>query len=103
MDDKGSKRVLNVNNINDLEQHLQFELAFFESIAGTDNFEIIPVPGLDGKRLKDEDKDLIIEYARNNKAKILYRVSLGSYAVVFDETSGRTGIIPEDSDLGFFC
>lgn len=102
MDELGPKRVLKVNN-NNLEEHLQFELAFFESVAKTDNFEIIPVPGLDGKRLKDEDKDLILEYARSVNAKILYRVSLGAYAVVFDETTGRTGIIPEDSDLGFFC
>jgi hypothetical protein len=103
MDDNSFKRVTKVNNIKDLEQEIAFELAFFEAIAQSDNFEIIPVPTLDGKRLTDEEKSLIIANARRYKSKILYRVSLGPIAVVFDEATGKTGIVPEGSDLGFYC
>lgn len=101
--DKGSKRVQKVNNFHNLEEHLMFELAFFEHVAQTDNFEIIPIPGLDGKRIPDEETQLILEEARRNGSKVLYRVSLGNIAVVFDQATGKTGIMPEDSDLGFSC
>ena len=84
-------------------EEAQYEYAFYKHIAGSEEFDIIPIPNIDGSYLSTQEKLDIASYARTNNNKLLYRVSLGDVAVVFGLEGGLIGIQPEFCAHGFPC
>lgn len=94
----------NKNNIDeDLLLDIEFEMNFYEYIAGTSNFEVIPIPDLEGFIPSTEEFQLLVEDCRRRTIKLLYRVSNGKYALVFSADSDKVGMVPEDNSHGFYC
>ena len=87
----------------ELVKEIEFELNFYSYIAGTNKFEVLPIPLMDGSYLTPEEKATIIADCRSKKIALVYRVSHGKYATVFVPGSTRIGIVPEDDPRGFPC
>lgn len=86
-----------------LVKEIEFELKFYSYIAGTNKFEVLPIPLLDGTYLTQEEKASIIADCRHKKIALVYRVSHGKFATVFCPDNNRVGIVPEDDPRGFPC
>lgn len=89
--------------LEDFKREVDYETKFFEIIAGTPNFEIIPIPCSDGSLLTVEEKLAINNYARVHNKKILYRISMGDHAIILGEDCNLIGICPEYDPRGFPC
>jgi len=105
---ENDKKAPNVDYLEDkdlerFKQEVEFEKIFYSSIAGTEEFEIIPIPCMDGSYLSIEEKQSIAAYAKANNKKLLFRISLGRTAVTFGEDGIVTGISPEFNAHGFPC
>lgn len=87
----------------DLVKEIEFELQFYSYIAGTNKFEVLPIPLMDGSYLTAEEKASIIAECGHKKISLVYRVSHGKYATVFCPNTNRVGIVPEDDPRGFPC
>lgn len=87
----------------EIARQLEFETVFFKAIAGTTEFEIIPIPCMDGSYLSNSEKSAIVASAVYEEKTVLYRVSLGETAIVFSKNGGKIGIVPEQEENGFQC
>jgi hypothetical protein len=86
-----------------LEKELNFERKFYSYVGGTDNFEVLLIPDEKGYVPTKEEIDYIEEDARIHKIKVLYRVSHGKFATVFNPETGKVGVMPENNTKGFAC
>lgn len=86
-----------------LVKEIEFELKFYSYIAGTDRFEVMPIPMMDGTMLSPEEKAMIIADCRNKKIELVYRISHGRYATIFCSNTKVVGVVPEDDPRGFPC
>jgi hypothetical protein len=89
--------------LKEVEQEVEFERGFYEAVCDTDNFEVILIPDERGYILKKEDKLLLETSARQQGIKLLYRISHGKFATVFDPQTGKIGVMPETNNRGFAC
>lgn len=80
---------------------LAFELAFFEAIAGTDKFEIIPINHQ--FMPTPEEMELLQEQCDKDGLELLYKISHKDVATIYCAKTGKTGIIPESNTYGFDC
>jgi len=89
-------------DLEELEEHFNFEMKFYTHVAGTKNFDVIPYPegveDLSPKHLK-----LLELNIKKEGKKVLYRVSHGKFATVYDNDTKKVGVLPEDNFLGFEC
>lgn len=82
---------------------LEFELSFFNYIAGSSNYEIIPIPDLDGSVPSEDDFRFMAEECKRRGIKLLYRISAGTHAIVYSVDLDKIAIVPEDNPHGFHC
>ena len=82
IDKKNSLDYLTDSSIKSFTDTIEFEYAFYKHIAGTEDFDIIPIPCNDGTYLTEVEKQSIVAVARSVGRKILYRVVLGEVAVI---------------------
>lgn len=94
---------LDEESLKRFEQEVEFEHAFYSAVAGSNDFEVIPIPCMDGSYLSLEEKKSIAAYAKAHNKKIVFRISLGKTAITFGEDGKLTGISPEYSAHGFPC
>lgn len=86
-----------------LEKEFEFEKAFYIAVTGTEKFDIIPIPDESGYVPTSKELKLIqLEYDRQG-IKVLFRISHGKYATVYDPETGKIGMMPEGNSKGFFC
>lgn len=83
--------------------HQEFELRAYAYVAGSDDFEILPVPDLQGEVPTPEEFRLIANDYKSKNTKLLYRVSHGSNVVVYSLDMDKIGIFPENHEHGFPC
>ena len=89
--------------LEDIQQDAEFERSFYIAVCGTDEFEVIPIPDKNGYVVSHEEKTYLEAAAKRQGLKILYRISHGKYATVFDPQTGKLGIMPETNSRGFAC
>lgn len=94
---------LDEKSIKQFEEEIAFEQSFYSIVAGTPDFEVIPIPCIDGSYLSVDEKRAIATFAKTYNKKLLFRVSLGAIALTFCEDSELIGISPEYSIHGFPC
>ena len=84
-----------------------FERQFYESIAGTEHYDVIgveahskgPTPGKESIQRK-----AIEAQCERSGIDVLYRISYGDYAVVIHKgNTDRIGIVPETNPDGWEC
>lgn len=85
------------------EQEVEFEDMFYKSICGTDRYEVIPIPDESGNIITPQELKIIKAEAFRQNIKILYRISHGKFATVFDPQTGKIGVMPETNSRGFAC
>ena len=93
--------------INKILEEVAFEKEFYEIVANTKNYDVIPIEavGQSPRYVRDEIERKAIE-AQCEQAgmKILYRISYGSYAVVVSKDGeDLIGIVPENNSDGWPC
>lgn len=86
-----------------LESDLAFEEAFYEALADTPFFEVLPLPDDKGYYATQEEREYLKEHSHKKGYRLLYRVSLGKNAVVMSWDGKRMGIMPENNPHGFEC
>ena len=98
--------------IDKLLNEVTFERQFYESIAETEDYDVIPVdahymtPSYGRDTL---ERQALETQCERSGLKVLYRISYGTYAVILckaDEdnpSKGRIGIIPESNPDGWPC
>lgn len=86
-----------------LKDQLEFELMFYKAVAGTDNIEIIALPDAEGNYLSKGELEIVQKECKRLKIKLLYRVSHGKVATVFDAKTHKVGVVPEFNPEGFPC
>lgn len=96
-------KALDKDAIKVVEQTMEMEYTFYKSIAETEEFDIISIPGEHGRPTSLEEKQFIMAQARKHGITVLFRVSMGKYAIVFKEDGKLTGVVPEDNYHGFRC
>lgn len=84
-------------------ENIQFEQLFYELIAGTSLIEVLPIPDVDGSVMSSEDLQSLQEECKKRKITVLYRISHGKVATIFDPKSLKVGVVPEFSFIGFPC
>ena len=89
--------------LDNLKKEAKFEYNFYKYICNSNNFEVIPVPDEKGKIITKEEIKYFEDIAKKEKIKLLYRISHGTFATVFDPKTGRVGVMPESNDKGFTC
>jgi hypothetical protein len=100
-----SKRIsyLDEETLNSTENDILFEHNFFSRLAGSEEYEVIPVGYNQGVAISDEEKVFIALQAKATGKKLLFRVTMGNIAITFGEDSDVIGISPEFNIHGFPC
>ena len=91
------------NVLQDLAEDIQFEMGFYSYIAGSTDYEVLPIGGAEGLLLSEEDFEHIHLKAEQEGIVILYRVCLGETAIIVNPKTDKIGIVPEYSNDGFPC
>ena len=82
----------------------EFEERFYTILAGSDRFEIIPIPDHKGRIFTEEMLSQIKEDLAAQGIKILYRISHGNHAVIVNPDSlKKVGVIPDGNTKEFSC
>lgn len=89
--------------LDEIEDEIDFERGFYEAVCNTCDFEVVFIPDDKGYILKKEDKLLLETAARQQGIKLLYRISHGNFATVYDPQTGKVGLMPETNKRGFAC
>lgn len=93
--------------IDKLLDEVAFERQFYQSIAQTEDYDVICFDATAREPLytKDEIQRRAIEaQCERSDLKVLYRISYGNYAVVVDKNDvTKIGIIPETNPHGWEC
>jgi hypothetical protein len=84
-------------------ENIEFEQVFYTLLAGTENLEIIPIPDEDGFVIDNKELKLIQNECSIRGIKLLYRISHGKTATIFDPVLLKIGVVPEFNLLGFSC
>ena len=84
-------------------ENLAFEQLFYELLSGTNAIQVLPIPDFDGYIVTPEDIKQIQLECNKAKIKLLYRVSHGKVATIFDPKTFKIGVIPEFNLVGFPC
>ena len=91
------------NDMEQVEKEFEYEKAFYQAVTGKELFDVIPIPDESGYIPTAKELKLIqLEYKRQN-IKVLFRISHGKYATVYDSETGKIGMMPEGDSKGFFC
>jgi hypothetical protein len=80
-----------------------FEKHFYKLLSGTDEVQVLPMSKDDEFTITEEDIKLISIECKKNNIKLLYRISHGQVATVFDPNTGNVGVMPEFNSVGFPC
>jgi hypothetical protein len=81
-----------------------FEEKFYTLIAGTDRFQIVPIPDDKGQIYTGRTLEKIKEDLASQGLKMLYRISHGDYALIVNPDSlRRVGIVPNGTAKEFSC
>jgi hypothetical protein len=98
---------MNDELINKILEDVEFEKGFYEAIAETDDYDVIPIEAYtrDSPSLREEVERKALEaQCERSGLKVLYRISYGHYAVVVSKDGGnRIGIVPETNPDGWPC
>jgi len=91
-----------------MEEDIEFINSFFMAVAGTENYEIVPIPDENGEIVSAKDLKLLEKECKKLNLKLIYRVShirLGerNVATVLDPISKITGVMPDFNGIGFPC
>jgi len=90
-------------DLKSLKQDIEFEVLFYETVAKTRKIQVVALPDADGDYATPQELNIIKKQCVRKKLKLLYRISHGQLATVFDPNTMLTGIMPEDSIHGFVC
>lgn len=87
------------------QEELDFEMSFYQYIAGGEHFELIPIPYPLGYYLNESEQKYLIKQAHEKKIKLIFRIEKGDTAVVFDFHGNKTAVVPNSDNLadGFLC
>jgi hypothetical protein len=103
MDDSPKDKSKLMQDMEQVEKEFDFERAFYIAVTGTEIFDVIPIPDDSGYIPTAKELKLIqLEYNRQ-KMKVIFRISHGKHATVYDPDTGKIGIMPEGNSKGFFC
>jgi len=102
-DDDETTSELNQEEYKNFVEELEFEQNFYKILAGTDKFEIIAIPDPDGTVLAPEHLKMISDQCKKNGIVVLYRVSNGKFAIVYNPTNMKFAIVPEGDKQGYEC
>lgn len=88
----------------DVHEEHEYEILFYRVLTGSDNFEIVPLPNIYGENLTQKELRQIESQCKAEGIALVYRVSHGTkVATIFNSKTMVTGVVPEDSNEGFFC
>lgn len=91
-------------NKEEVQEVLEYEILFYRVLTGSENFEVIPLPDPSGENLTPKEMRQIEKQCQEEGIKLVYRVSHGSkVATIFNSATMVTGVVPEESNEGFFC
>jgi hypothetical protein len=84
-------------------ENIAFESLFYELLTGTTEIQVVPMPDIDGFIIPEEDLKIIKNECIKAEIKLIYRISHGKVATIFDPKTLKTGVIPEFNLIGFPC
>lgn len=81
-----------------------FEEKFYTLIAGTDRYQIVPIPDDKGQIYTGQTLQKIRDDLEAQGMKMLYMISHGDYALIVNpENLRRVGVVPNGNTKEFSC
>lgn len=102
-DDEDEQSTINKEEYDSFVEELEFEQNFYRVIAGTDKFEVVAIPDPDGTVFSPEHLKIISEQCKRHSMSVIYRVSMGKFAVVYCPATLKFAIVPEGDKSGYEC
>jgi hypothetical protein len=84
-------------------EHFEFEMALYEKIAGTRDFEILFMPDENGVDPSEIEIEVFLKECKAKKLVPVIKWSDGKTSVVFSNNTDSVGIISDNSLHGFEC
>lgn len=102
-DDDDDTSEMNKEEYKNFVEELEFEQNFYSILAGTEKFEVISIPDPDGTVFSEDHLKLIADQCRKHGMAVLYRVSNGKFATIYNPDNKKFAIVPEGTSNGFEC
>lgn len=81
-----------------VKEELEFQTTFYQTVAGCDNVEVVPINDIHGNMISVKQLERIESRCMKNHLRMIYKVSNGKFSTVLGVDTKKVGIMPEEGN-----